>query len=50
MIHTADQSGIADVGRFFSPDVPCAEARRAGSDSTVRVACFANPLVVAGLV
>ena len=50
LIDTVGRPGIADVERFFSPYAPCAEALRADSDSTVGVACFANPLVVTGLV
>ena len=49
-IDTVGQSVIADIERFFSPDVPRAEALRVDSDSTVCVACFADPVVVAGLV
>ena len=49
-IATVGQSGIADIERFFSPDVPRAEALRVDSDSTVCMACFANPVVVTRLV
>ena len=49
-IDTVGQSGIADVERFFSPDVPRAEARRADSDSTVRRGLFCQSRGFAGLV